>query len=145
MILTERIKHTHTHLLFRVPNDYKKMLSLHGPTLMLQLKTVALYSQKHWQQEAVTDSQRVSIAVRCWTREMLLKTWNFRFRRVYCGHCAILSTLYNGYSAILFTVNGYCAIPTYNWQCAILSTEYSMNIAQHCPQIRNRYCSTLST
>ena len=70
-----------------------------------------------------------------WTVEMLLKTYNFRFRHVYCGHCAILSTLYNGYSVIQSTVNVYCAeLPTYNWHCSIFSTEYSMDIAQYCPQ-----------
>ena len=58
-----------------------------------------------------------------WRVEMLLKTWNFRFRHVYCVHCAILYTLYNGYSAILSTVNGYSAILcTVNGYSAILCT-----------------------
>jgi hypothetical protein len=70
-----------------------------------------------------------------WRVVMLLKTLNFRFWHFYCGHSAILSTLYNGYSAILSTVNGYCAIlPPYNRYCAILSTEYSVDIFQYCPQ-----------
>jgi len=93
-----------------------------------------------------------------WTVEMLFKTWHFRLRHFYSGHCAILSTLYEGYSAILSTGHWYCALlPTYKRHCAILSTEYSIDITQYCPQntrwillnavhrILDGYCSILST
>ena len=85
------------------------------------------------------NSHRQSAYIHCgtyWTVEMILKTWNFRFRCVYCVNCSIWSTLYNAYTAILSTVNGYCAIPpTYNCHCEFLSTEYSIDIAQYFSQI----------
>jgi len=130
--------HTHTNLttdlMFREPNNYNKLLWLHGPALDQLLNTVALQSIQQTL-TAVTDSQRVSITVHYWTVEMLLRTWNIRFQHVYSGQCAILSTLYNGYRSILSTVHGYCAkLPTHDWHWAIPSTEYLMDIAQYCPQ-----------
>ena len=144
-----------------VPNNYNSLLWLDAPALDELLKTVSPAANK-----TNTDSKKQSLTVSVyplryaiWTVEMLLKTLNFRFRHVLCGHCVIQSTLYNGHSEILPTVNGYWAIHCqhttditqycpqnircillnttcriFDGYCSILSTEHTMDIAQYCPQ-----------
>jgi len=132
---TQRHKNFTTYLMFSAPNDNNTLLWLHGPTLNHLLKTVALQSHKYWQQKQSPTVSVYPLRYAIWTVEMVLNKWNFRFRHVYCGHCTILSTLYNGYSAIPSTVNVYCVLlPIYNWYCAILSTEYLIDAAQYFPQ-----------
>ena len=136
--LTKNTSHTHTHKSYnRLNVEWTKQQQ---QSVVVARSNIWSAAQDCSPTVATTNtnskkqSPTVSVYPLCyatWTVEMLLKTCNFRFRHVYCGHCAILSTLYNGYSAILSTVNGYSAIlPTCNGHCEILSTD----TAQQCPQ-----------
>ena len=112
---TTTTTHTHTHTnLTRLNVECAKQLPqfvVFGRSNIQDSSPTVTTTNTNIKKQSPTVSVYPLRYVVC-TVEMLLKTWNFRFRHVYCGHCAIESTLYNGYSAILSTVNGYCEILT---------------------------------
>jgi hypothetical protein len=138
------------YLMLSVPNGYKSLLWFHDATLDQLLKTVALQSHSNTNSEKQSPTVSVyPLRYAIWAVGRLLKIWNFRFRHVYCGHCAILSTLYNGYSAtrnnahnkwiLRNTANKQMALSItihriFDGYCSVLSTEYTMDIAQYCPR-----------
>jgi hypothetical protein len=96
-----------------------------GPALDQLLKTVALQSLKQTLTSRSSYWQRVSITLRYLESGNVFEGMKFSFST--CSLWTLRST-------IVSIINRYCAIlPTYNWHCAILSTGYSMDIAQYRP------------
>jgi hypothetical protein len=142
MVLTETTTHTHTHTHTHT-QTHKSYNRLNVVWAKRQQQFVVVPRSNIWSAaqdcsptfattntNSTKQSPTVSVyplGYAIWTVEMFLKTWYFRFRHVYCRYCAIVST------------------------------EYSMDISQYCLQnirwlllstvnrISNGHCSKLST
>ena len=154
----QRTQHTHTHthtntnlttdLMFSVPNNYNSLLWLHGPALGQLFKTVALQLP----QQTLT-ARRIHRQSACIHDGRLLESGNvFEEKKLSFSTC-LLWTLRNIVHIIQWiqrntvhskwiqrnTVNIQMTLRKtihriFDGYRSIMSTQYSMDIAQYCPQ-----------